>query len=104
MANKKDKQRADQRQNILETIINEDKKTRSQTKFRYKVLASMVSRMYPQTSEISFTTLMEIVRDAVLADRQLRMITRDTEKELKEQLSQEWQVNNGYHGHVKYYG
>lgn len=96
MASKKDRKRSEQRYKLLEQIISVDEENRKLVKYRYKVLGSMISRMYPQLREMPSETLWEAVRDIVLADRQLRDITSDVQQEEKEILSQEWQLNNGY--------
>jgi len=62
---------------------------------RYKTLAYTLNKEWANLMSGS-ESWDNFLRDVIYLDRQLRLMTEGDETELKEILSQEWQIENGY--------
>lgn len=76
---------------------------------RYRVMRYVLRKYIPQLETLKDSEIEDICRDVVYLDRQIRILTEDTEREKKEILSQEYQIKElgrevGYHGNVKKLG
>ena len=82
------------RKEILQTIIKENPNA-VLVKNKYKVLAGMVRRMYPNNYEkLPVEVWEKIIFDVVNGDRDWRNETMGFDKEVKEVKRQEWIINN----------
>lgn len=97
-----------QRRQIIENIIKERPTEAVLVANKYKVIAGVVRRMFPEIKEIKELEpvmangkcvkdkLVDIIYEAVNADREWRLATEGQDKENKENLEVEYLKNNGY--------
>lgn len=81
------------RKQILQKIIDE-KPEAVLVKNKYKVIAGMIKRMFPELQTIPQDKLADICFEAIAGDRDWRMLTEGKDKVNKEIKRQEWIVNN----------
>lgn len=81
--------------NRMEKLFNLDPKFKS-TKKRYDALYRLLQKRYPFLRELEYEQAIQFLKDTVYLDRELRRMTQGKEQELKQELSQEWQLDNGY--------
>lgn len=83
------------RKEILKNIID----TRPEAKLvahKYRVLAGMAQKMYPELKEIPQLKLADIVFDIVNGDRDWRLLTEGEDKENKDKLEEKKLQELGY--------
>jgi uncharacterized damage-inducible protein DinB len=83
------------RKKILQQILNKYPEARK-TSGKYTAMARMAKQMYPVLADIPGRTLTDIVFHVVNADRDWRTLTEGENKEEKEILSQQKQIELGY--------
>ena len=83
------------RKQILQNIIKENPNAVLVAN-KYKVLAGMAQRMYPELKEIPQAKLADMVYDIVNGDRDWRILTEGCDKENKKILEQEKMLSLGY--------
>lgn len=83
------------RRQILEQIIKENPKAKLVAN-KYRVLAGMIQRMYPEMREIPQMKLGEIIFDSVQADRELRLLTVGEDVENKNRLEEQYVLKLGF--------
>jgi len=66
------------------------------TKNQYKIMTLAIKQMFPCLEHISNKQMRDIVYELAHMPRDWRKETQEEETSLKYQLSQEWQINNGY--------
>lgn len=82
------------RKEIIAQIIKE-RPDAVLVKNKYKVLAGMIKRMYPQHFEkIDYKIWEDIIYDAVNGDRDWRVETEGFDKKNKQRLEQQFIINN----------
>ncbi len=96
------------RRQIIENIIKERPHDAILVQNKYKVIAGVVRRIFPELKEITELEpvivngksvkdkLVDIIYEAVNADRDWRLATEGMDKENKERLEVEYLKNNGY--------
>lgn len=84
------------RKDIIKKIIEENPRAVLVAN-KYKVLAGMAQRMYPELQEIRQDHLADIVFDLVNGDRDWRMLTEGMDKENKVILEEKWLDENYRH-------
>ncbi len=84
------------RTKILQQIIDEHPDTAILVANKYKVLAAMTQRLYPELKDIKQSHLADILFDAIQADRELREINKDKDLENKKILEQQYLLDKGY--------
>lgn len=83
------------RKQILQNIIKENPEA-ILVKNKYRVLAGMAQRMFPELKEIPQARLADMVYDIVNADRDWRTLTEGFDKKNKGRLEEEKLVQLGY--------
>lgn len=63
-------------------------------KFRYEAIMLILREKYPQIKELP--SIETILKDAIYIDRRVRLLTENEEKQIKIEMSQEWQLEHGY--------
>lgn len=81
------------RKQILQDIIKENPNAVLVAN-KYKVLAGMAQRMFPELKEIPQVRLADMVYDIVNGDRDWRTLTEGFDKENKGRLEEEWIQKN----------
>lgn len=96
------------RRQIIENIIKERPNDAVLVANKYKVIAGVIRRMFPEIKEITELEpvivngksvkdkLVDIIFEAVNADRDWRLATEGQDKENKERLEVEYLKENGY--------
>lgn len=59
---------------------------------RYRTIRRLLGERYPVIRDVSKEMMCDILFDAISFDRKLRLFTEGEEKELKQQLSEEFQA------------
>lgn len=80
----------------LKDIIKEHPETAVLLRNKYKVLAGMTQRLYPETKDIPQDHLADILFDAIQADRELRDLTKPYDQEAKRIAEQNYLLSKGY--------
>lgn len=83
------------RKTILQNIIKENPNA-TLVANKYKVLAGMAQRMYPELKEIPQSKLADMVYDIVNGDRDWRTLTEGMDKENKVIYEQKKMLELGY--------
>ena len=64
---------------------------------RDRVIRRVLANKYPDTvKSIEKDTLLAMIADIVYLDREARNLTEGIQDEVKQRLSQQWQLDNGY--------
>lgn len=85
------------RKEIISKIISEHPVEACLVKNKYKVLAGMIKRMYPNNFEkIPLNVWEDIIFDSINGNREWQQFTEGCDKENKERLSQEKKLELGY--------
>lgn len=67
---------------------------------KYKAIRLTLHKLHPLLVEkLTPEQILVIIEDTVALDRYWRMATQGEDKEKKQELSQQWQLNNGYDPH-----
>jgi len=66
------------------------------TRYKYVAIRYAIEKLYPELKGIPQSKLQNIIYDIVACDREWRFETQSKNKEEKEIMSQEWQLENGY--------
>lgn len=84
------------RKEVLQKIIKKYPEC-NLTRNKYKAITLMLKELHPEIGNINNKILLEVVFNAIHADRDWRKLTEGNEQELKEILSQDYQINElGY--------
>lgn len=81
------------RKKIIAQIIKENPRANLVAN-KYKVLAGMSQRMFPELKEIPQTRLADMCYEIVNGDRDWRLLTEGKDKENKTIYEQKWIINN----------
>lgn len=81
------------RKQILQTIIKENPKANLVAN-KYKVLAGLAQRMFPELKEIKQARLADMVYEIVNGDRDWRKLTEGHDRLNKTILEQKYIINN----------
>lgn len=84
------------RTHILQQIIQDKPETAILVANKYKVLAGMLQRMFPELKDMPQTKLADIVFEAVNGDRDWRTLTEGQDKQNKTILEQKKKISLGY--------
>jgi hypothetical protein len=83
------------RTHILQQIIQDKPETATLIKNKYRVIAGVLQRMYPELT-MPQAKLAEIAFDAIALDREWRLETEGMQKDEKKRLSDKKKVELGY--------
>jgi hypothetical protein len=83
------------RKAILQNIILTRDDARL-VKNKYRVIAGVIQKLFPEMKEIEQSELEHILFHAINADRDWRKMTEDYDRDMKEELEHKWLDENGY--------